>query len=188
MSTGKKILTTPLRISIVVLLLGMLARILSWTFAPPIVIIGFSAILVLYALRFWKKYDKQFVDYVKLVLVVFWCINGVFRMLDLPYTLLFQVVICISFITWFILEGTAYFMDVDRRSKNSSLQIWWNIAMVMGTLSIISGSLMKILQWQFATPLLVLGIVIVAAYILKDLFGVTKIKEEDRNNNEEFQL
>tara|TARA_R110002167_G_scaffold190105_1_gene392373 strand:- start:303 stop:866 length:564 start_codon:yes stop_codon:yes gene_type:complete len=187
MPTGTKILKTPLRISIFVLLTGMLARIVHWPYASQIVLVSFIALAVLYAIRFWKKDHKKFLDYVKLVLVTFWSLNGICRMLDLPYTLIFQIVTGIAFVTWFILEGTAYFMDEDRRSKNSALQIWWNIAMVMGALSIIVGSLMKVLHWEYATPLLVLGIVMVAFYILKDLFSVVKIKGKDRNN-EEYQL
>lgn len=187
MSRRKKILKAPLRIAVAILLLGMLARIVQWPHAKIIVITGFASIVLLYTIRFWKKTEKKFLDYVKLVLIVFWTINGIFRMLDFPYTLFFQIVTGICFITWFIMEGTAYFMDEDRRSKNSSLQIWWNIAMVLGTLSIIIGGLMKILHWEFANVLLVAGILIVGLYILKDLFTVPEIEETDPGN-EEFLL
>ena len=59
--------------------------------------------------------------------------------------------------------------------------------MVAGTLAIIVGSILKILNWEFALPLLILGIVILVAYILKDAFKADKMAGEDRNN-EEFQL
>lgn len=187
MSKQKKILKAPLRIAVTVLLLGMLAKILQWPFAKELVILGFVAMVLLYSIRFWKKSEKQFLDYVKLVLVSFWATNGILRMMDFPYTLFFQIVTGAAFITWFVMEGTAYFMDEDRHTKNSSLRIWWNIAMVLGTLSIIMGSLMKILQWQFANVLLALGIVMVGVYIVKDLFIATKIDEQD-SSSEEFQL
>ena len=107
--------------------------------------------------------------------------------MDFPYTIIFQVVIAISFLTWFFLEGTAYFLDEDRRARNSMTQIIWNCALVIGTLAIIAGSLLNILQWRFAIPLLVLGIAIVAGYILKDAFSNSKLENEE-SNNEEFQL
>lgn len=107
--------------------------------------------------------------------------------MDFPYTIFFQVIIAISFVLWFILEGTAYFLDDDRKAKNSTKQLMWNFAMVAGTLAIIVGSILKILSWEFALPLLILGIVILAAYILKDVFVVDKIAGEDQNNGE-FQL
>jgi len=184
MST-KKILKAPLRVSVAILLLGIIGRIMEWPYAAQIVITAFVAIGILYTIRFWKKQPKLFVDYVKLVLIVFATADGLFEMMNFPYTIVFQIITGAAFVTWFVMEGTAYFMDDDRRAKNSTLQIWWNIAMVMGTLSIIIGSLMKILQWEFATPLLFMGIVVVALYIVKDLFAST---EEKDATNEEFQV
>ena len=49
------------------------------------------------------------------------------------------------------------------------------------------GAMVYVLNWKFALPLLILGIVILAAYILKDVFVSDKIAGKDRNN-EEFQL
>jgi len=187
MSTYKKILTMPLRLSIVVLLLGMLMKILEWPMAKQVMLVSFAVIGILYVFRFLKKASRHFVDYVKMVLVFFWTTNGIFRIMDFPYTILFQVIIAISFVLWFILEGTAYFLDDDRKAKNTTNQLIWNFAMVAGTLAIIVGSILKILNWEFALPLLIVGIVILAAYILKDVFKVDKIAGEDRNN-EEFQL
>ncbi|MGI9550038.1 MAG: hypothetical protein ACR2MT_02470 [Aurantibacter sp.] len=187
MVLAKKILGTPLRILIALFLIGILMRVLHWPYAKEVLMVSFFGIGVLYCFRFWKKQEKRFVDYVKLTLVIFWAANGIFRIMDFPYTLVFQVVIAVSFVTWFFLEGTAYFLDEDRRARNSIAQIVWNCAMVAGTLAIIAGSLLNILQWPFAIPLLVAGIAIVAVYILKDAFSTSKLEKEDRNN-EEFQL
>jgi len=187
MAFAKKILRTPLRILIAVFLVGILMRVLQWPYASEVLLTSFFGIGILYSLRFLKKKEKRFVDYVKLILVVFWTVNGVFRIMEFPYTVVFQIVIAVSFLTWFFLEGTAYFLDEDRRARNSMTQIIWNCAMVAGTLAIIAGSLLNVLQWRFAIPLLVTGIAIVAAYILKDAFSNSKLEKED-HNSEEFQL
>lgn len=187
MPTTKKILTTPLRIAISVLLLGILSRILHWPYATEIIVCAFVSIGLLYPFRFWKKPDKQFLDYTKLVLVVFWATNGIFRALDFTYSLFFQIIIALSFLIWIILEGTAYFLDEDRKAKNTRTQVLWNCAMVIGTLAIIAGSLLNLLGWKFAIPLMVLGIFIIVAYILKDVFSKNKLGKNDRNN-EEYQL
>jgi hypothetical protein len=187
MALAKKILGTPLRIFVALFLIGILMRVLHWPYANEVLLGSFFGIGILYCFRFWKKNEKRFVDYVKLVLVIFWTVNGIFRIMDFPYTLVFQIVIAVSFLTWFFLEGTAYFLDEDRRARNSISQIIWNCAMVAGTLAIIAGSLLNILQWRFAIPLLIAGIVMVAVYILKDAFSNSKLEKEDRNN-EEFQL
>lgn len=183
----KKILKLPLRISIAVLLFGMLAKILEWSYAKEIMLLGFSAIGILYAFRFLKKSEKQFIDYTKLLLISFWATNGIFRILDFPYTLFFQIITGIAFITWFIMEGTAYFLDEDRRAKNSIGQILWNCLLVVGTLGVIAGTILKVLDWDYAIHLLSLGITIIGAYVLKDTFVPPK-PSEDEQNNEEFQL
>ncbi|MBU2946267.1 hypothetical protein [Zobellia uliginosa] len=187
MSNTTKILKTPLRISIAILLLGMLSRIFHWPYASETIFVAFTAILLLYSIRFWKKETKVFIDGVKLVMVVSWALNGIFRVLDLPFTLLFQILIAISFITWFIMEGTAYFLDEDRRQKNNMARVLWNLAMVVGALAIIAGSLLNMLNESYAIPLLAVGITIIVAYILKDVFAVDKKGEEDHGNGE-FQL
>ena len=187
MSVYKKILTLPLRLSMVILLMGMLMKILEWPLASQIMLLSFVSIGILYIIRFWKKPAVLFIDYVKLILVVFWTTNGVFRIMDFPYTIIFQVIIAVTFVIWFIMEGTAYFLDDDRRAKNSNGQLAWNFSMVIGTLSIIAGSLMKLLNWEFAIPLLIMGITIVAAYILKDIFIADKMGNKD-SNNQEYQL
>lgn len=184
MTAYKKILTMPLRLSLVILLLGMLMKILEWPFASQIMLISFAIIGTLYFIRFFKKPSRLFLDYVKMVLVFFWTTNGVFRIMDFPYTIIFQVIIGASFITWFILEGTAYFLDDDKGIKNSIRQLIWNFVMVGGTLAIIAGSLLKILNWEYATHLLVLGIVIVTGYILKDAFTTDRLNKDDHNSEE----
>lgn len=185
MSAPKKILKLPLRISLAILLLGTVAKITEWPFAREIMLIGFSAIGFLYIFRFLKKTEKKFLDYTKLVLIIFWTANGIFKILGFPFTLFFQIIIAISFIIWFVMEGTAYFLDEDRRAKNSISQILWNCALVIGTLGVISGSLLKLIDWDYSIHLLSLGITLIAAYILKDVFIP---ESSDDQNNEEFQL
>lgn len=187
MPTTKKILTTPLRLAISVLLLGMLSRILHWPFATETIVAAFVTIGLLYPFRFWKKQDKKFLDYTKLVLVVFWATNGIFRALDFTYSLFFQIIIALTFLIWIILEGTAYFLDEDRKKKNTKTQLLWNCAMVIGTLAIIAGSLLNLLGWQFSIPLMALGVGIIVAYILKDVFVTNKLDKKERNK-EEYQL
>lgn len=185
MSTPEKILKLPLRISLAILLLGTVAKITEWPFAPEIMLIGFSAIGLLYVFRFLKKTEKKFLDYTKLTLIIFWTANGIFKVLGFPFTLFFQIIIAISFIIWFVMEGTAYFLDEDRRAKNSIAQILWNCALIIGVLGVISGSLLKLIDWDYSIHLLSLGITFIAAYILKDVFIP---ESSDDQNNEEFQL
>ncbi|PKB00445.1 hypothetical protein B0O79_3911 [Flavobacteriaceae bacterium MAR_2009_75] len=181
------ILKVPLRISITIVLLGMLLNILEWPYATEVILFGFANIGILYLFRLANKNDKKFIDFVKLVLVLSWTVNGVLTALDFSHTLILQILVGLSFVTWFVMEGTAYFLDEDRRVKNHKIQVIWNFAMVVGALAIITGSLLNVMNWKFAIPLLVFGVTIIAAYILKDIFTSNKIENNDRNN-EEFLL
>ncbi len=184
METNHKVLKNPLRISLIVLLMGMAAKIFQTPYASVIILVAFLAIGILYSIRFWKKATKRNVDFIKVFLILFWTVNGIFRVLDFPYSLFFQIMTAVFFVVWFVMEGTAYFLDEDRKSKNSLSHILWNFAMVIGTFSIISGSLLKVFNWAYSIPLLVFGIGLIMAYILKDFFDDKKISEKDKSNRE----
>ena len=184
METNHKVLKNPLRISMAILLLGITAKIFQMPYAKGILLIAFLAIGILYSIRFWKKSTKGNVDFIKFFLILFWTVNGIFKVLDFSYSLFFQIMTAIFFVVWFIMEGTAYFLDEDRKAKNSLSHILWNCAMVIGTLGIISGSLLRVLDWAYATPLLAFGILLIVAYILKDFFESKKIPEKDKSSGE----
>lgn len=183
MSTTKKILKVPLRISLAILLAGILAKMLEWPYASKVVLTGFATLGILYIIRFIVKSQKNILDYIKLVLVSFWSLYGIFTILKFPYTLFFLTMTAIAFLLWFVMEGTAYFLDEDRRAQNSISHILWNCALVLGTLGVIAGSLLKILNWDYSLHLLSLGITMIAAYILKDVF-----LPENHKEDEEYQL
>lgn len=184
MRKHKKVLKTPLRISLVALLMGMLMRMLDWPYAAGVLFTSFLAIGLLYAIRFSKKEQKQPVAYIKMIMVLFWTTNGLLRVMDFPHTLFFQIGTALTFVTWFAMEGTAYFMDEDRKAKNSVIEIFWNFAMVTGVLTIIAGGLMHLLEWEYSTTTLTIGLSIVTAYILKDVFSPARELDKDTQNQE----
>jgi len=187
MANNKKILKLPLRISLGILLFGFLSKNLEWPYASKLLLVGFASLGLLYFVRFLSKSEKEFLDYNKLVLVTFWSLYGIFTVMHFPYTLFFLTMTSIAFVLWFIMEGTAYFLDEDRRAKNNLYHILWNCVLVIGTLAVISGSLLKILHWDYALHLLSLGITMIAAYVLKDVF-VPETPKEDEQNQEGYQL
>jgi len=187
MKNSEKALKTPIRIALATLLVGVLMRVLQIPYASVVTFVSFLTIGVLYSVRFSKKQNKQPISYIKMVLVLFWTTNGILRILDFPYTFIFQIGTAILFIAWFAMEGTSYFMDDDRKAKNSIVEIIWNIAMVGGVLTIIAGGLMHLLDWNYAIPTLTVGLSIVTMYILKDIFSPSKEINKD-GNNEEYQL
>ncbi|MDO6602050.1 hypothetical protein [Arenibacter palladensis] len=179
METEKKILRTPLRIAISLLVLGFLCKILHLkTIADPLILVSLIAIGILYAWRFWNKTKKGFLQYNKLVLVTSWSLNGIFKILDISHNEFFQVIGGLAFIIWIIMEGTTYLIDDKEDDRSDIAYFMWNTIMIIGILAIIIGSLTKILEWEYATPTLITGFVLVAAYVLKDLLVQNLQKKE----------
>jgi len=184
MENSKKAFRNPLRSAIAALFIGLAMRILHWPFSKGVIFISFAAILVLYAIRFSRKKEKKAVDLIKMALVLFWATNGLLTILDYAHTLFFQIGTAFTFIVWFAMEGTSYFMSKDRNVKNSMTEIIWNFVMVIGVITLICGGLMHLLSWEYSIPTLTLGLTIVTSYILKDIFTAPKNNEDDINNEE----
>ncbi|MEX0272786.1 MAG: hypothetical protein AB3N16_00230 [Flavobacteriaceae bacterium] len=184
---GKKLLSYGLPLSLIVLLTGLVFRIAHWPNASLIMLIGYFLLAIFYGLRFYGKPEKRMVDYLKMTLVVFWTSYGILRILDFPYTTFFQVTTVLAFIAWFIMEGAAYFFKRGGDKKGEFTQIIWNIILVVGVLALIGGLLLKLLQSPYAIAVIVLGIVLITAFVLKDLF-FDDISEETDSSGEELQL
>lgn len=179
METEKKILRTPLRIAISLLLVGFICKILHFhTLANPIIILSLCAISTLYGMRFWKKSKKGFLQYNKLVLVTSWSLNGILKILDLSHNEFFQLIGGVAFIIWIIMEGTTYLIDDKDDNRSDIVYFIWNTMMIIGILAIIIGGLTKILEWEYATSTLITGFILVTVYILKDLLVQTLQKKE----------
>ncbi len=169
MKTKKKILRTPLRIAISLLIIGFICKILLIPkIASPLIVLSLAAIAILYSLRFLKKSKKGFLEYTKLVMVVFWSLDGIFKILELSFTDSFQLIGGLAFIIWIIMEGTTYLISDKGDSNNLTNRLIWNTIMVLGILEIIIGSLGKILQWEYAVPIIILGTIMVTLYVFKD--------------------
>jgi len=186
MENPKKVYKNQLRVALATLLIGMLMRVLHWPYSAGIIFTSFAAILVLYAIRFSRKKEKKPIALIKMALVLFWTTNGLLTILDFSYTLIFQIGTALTFIAWFAMEGTAYFMDKHGNTKNTLTEIIWNFVMVIGVLTIILGGLMHLLSWEYSIPTLTVGLTIVTSYILKDIFVSPKTQKEDVNNEELF--
>ncbi|SIR28150.1 hypothetical protein [Maribacter ulvicola] len=186
MENSKKAFRNPIRAAIATLLIGMAMQILHWAYSEGIIFISFAAILVLYAFRFLKKKEKKIVDLIKMALVLFWTTNGILTILDFTHTLFFQIGTAFTFIIWFAMEGTSYFMSKDGSLNNSMTEIIWNFVMSIGVITLICGGLMHLLSWDYSIPVLTLGLTIITSYILKDIFTAPKNNEDDANNEELF--
>jgi hypothetical protein len=170
MAATKKILGIPLKISLGVLLLGFIFKLLQWPFSFPLMVVSFITIPILYSVRFWRFPQKKFLDYVKMVMVTAWSVNGLFRLFQLPQTILFQILILTCLIIWIIMEGASYFMEERGHKKNPYHLFIWNGLMVVGIISIIAGGISKLLDWEYSLFPLLFGMLLIILYVMKDVF------------------
>ncbi|MGJ8548417.1 GldL-related protein [Winogradskyella wichelsiae] len=61
-----KILTFPLRLSVIVLIFGALFKIMHWPFANNLMLIGAVSLAILYTIRFIKKKEEIFIRLCKI--------------------------------------------------------------------------------------------------------------------------
>ncbi len=180
--SGIKILKLPIIAALVILLLGFGFKIAEWPHASEILLFGFFSLLILYYIRFYKKSTKRFSDYIKMTLVLFWTINGILQILDFKHGLFFQLATLCTFVAWFILEGTAYF--IKGANKNPGMQIIWNAILVLGVLGLIIGGLFKFMDIENATLIIALGAVLTTTFILKDILLHEAPKKEESEDKE----
>jgi len=173
MANHKKKFGIPIRIAIGFLFIGMIFKIFDWLLAKEIMIIGFVVLATCYILRFYQKKEKLSLDYIKVILVLSWVLNGIFSILHIPYNFAFQIIAFLAFLTWFIMEGTHYFIAEDKnnaKTENYLGKVLWNLVIILGTLGVVVGALFKILHWEYALPVLVSGLLCILLYILRDVF------------------
>lgn len=159
-----------LRICISILLLGALFKIMHWPNANQLLVISITCILILYPIRFLFKQQKVFMDYVKLILVVTWCLNYLTKVLHIyQFPLFFNIILILAFIWWFINEGTAYITFNNITLNGISKSLYFTvIGFTFGFIFL--GVVFKIQHWPFSNQLFVTGIFSAAVLLIVDYF------------------
>lgn len=97
----------PVRFAIGILIIGALFKIMHWPAANIIMSAAFILILLFYAFKIYKKEERIALDFIKLILIGFWCIQGVLSINHLPFAQYFKYGFWASFILWFLVEYLA---------------------------------------------------------------------------------
>lgn len=108
----------PVRFAIGILLIGVMFKVMHWTGGNLITSIAFGLILVLYGAKVVNKKKRIPLDFIKLILIGFWCIQGVLKINHLPYSSIFIYGFWITVAVWLILEVFLEPEEVEERTKN----------------------------------------------------------------------
>lgn len=169
-----KILTFPLRIALIVLIFGALFKVMHWPYAGQLMLIGAILIGVLYTIRFSNKHDKSKLDYVKLALILLWVFNylvNAFHLFNIPYV--FEILLLILFIYWFIEEGIMYIKN-RKLKKNKFLKALYYILIGITIFVLFLGIVFKIQHWPYGSILFVLGVLILNMLLILDYFIIDR--------------
>ena len=167
--TIKKTLSIPIRISVSILLIGLLFHILHWPYSIYIISVSFCAISILYVFRFINKATKTSLDIVKLVLVISWSLHGIWTILHLAYITPIRLLAIISGIIWLIAEGFQYFRTDEPQDFGIKTKIS-NLIFILASILIILGVTFKIIHFPHATTLLIGGVACAIIWLIGDLF------------------
>lgn len=161
---GEKTGRWPLRVSLLILIAGGLMQTQHWPYGKEVVAAGAAGLLVFYPVRFFAKKGKQWLDYVKLLLIPLWAITTVLRVYHLPYANVIGWAPTLLFLVWFFSEGTCYI----RAGFNDQSQGKWLGKTVFGVAAGLSvlGILFKIQHWPAANIMLILGVALIGIWLM----------------------
>ncbi len=171
--------STPISIAVAILVIGIVLKIMHWPFSEWFLLIGSGGLAFFYLLRFLSKPQKVFLDYVKLSLVIAFSIRAVVVLFHLPGKIIVSIIFLALLGLFVIMGGMPYLIGEGEdsktafESKNYAVLIKSGLVIV-GATSIVLGAIFKIMHWPGAGPLLVVGLVITAAWAIVDLLFTKK--------------
>mgnify|MGYP003624168290 FL=1 len=177
-----KILTFPLRLSIIILIFGALFKIMHWPYSNILILIGSILVGLLYTFRFIFKRNKESLDYVKLSMILLWIfsyLNSAFHAINIPY--IFEIALLILFIYWFIFEGIYYFKN-RKYKKNAFLKAFYFLLISMTIFALFFGILFKIQHWPYGALLFTTGILLMSILLIYDYFLIDRNAKQLNEN------
>ena len=166
----RKILTLPLRLGLIILILGALFKVMHWPYSKELMFIGAISIGVLYIIRFIYKKEKSKLDYVKLSLVIMWLfyyLTQVFHLYNIPYIV--EICLVLLFFWWFTEEGVFYFKN-QKFKTNRFLKITYYLLIGITSFLLLFGMLFKTQHWPYGSLMFTLGVVLLCVILILDYF------------------
>jgi len=169
-NTNKKILRIPIGFALIFLFIGIPLHLIHWPYSVLLISTSYSIIAILYPFRFSFKKHKGLLDYVKLILVFTWSLNGIFTINHWPFGIIFNVLSLTTFLTFLlliILNG--YHIS---RKRSNRLNVNTSISLIiLAILFLFAGIILKIMHWPLANQILITAFSLKISFILKEIFS-----------------
>ncbi len=160
-----------LNISIALFFYGVLAIIMSWALGNELRLIGLIGIPIAYVGMILNQNTRTKIEYLQIVLIIIWAgLNLLLLLTDIsltPYNIIGRIAIFAWLVIEFILpkeKGMSLFSGLNR------FDIVSLVLMSVSFILILLGTLMKMMSFQFANLLMILGLVCIEAFLLKSIF------------------
>jgi hypothetical protein len=86
------------------ILIGISFKILHLPYSNQVMLFGVLTLFISYSYRFYTKHTKVWEDYLKLMIVLFWCATYLATVLHLTWSSLVSTAFQLSFLLWLILS------------------------------------------------------------------------------------
>lgn len=156
------------------MLYGFLFIKMGWPFGHNLLFIGTVIITILYGIRFLYKKTKTRVDYVKLLIVLFWFLGlfgAVFNLFHMNEII--DVILIILTVWWLIEEGFYYFIN-RKLVNNMFLKVSYYFLLFLSIGFICLGYIFKIQHWPYGNIMFTLGVLLFSLLIVVDHFVINK--------------
>ena len=159
-----------IRLSLSIVIIGILFKIMHWSYSQALMTIGLGLIVLLYPIRYYFKKNKRLIDHVKLVLGICLPIHYYVNVFHLPSFFLLTILSFGAFIFWLILE----LYEMYQNNTNKSLKVFPFGILSINIFFVLFGIFFKLWHYPNANLILILGFVLLFAYFIVDTFKLKK--------------
>ena len=153
-----------IRLSFPIIIIGILFKIMHWSYSQALMTIGLGLIVLLYPIRYYFKKNKGLIDHVKLVLGICLPINYYISVFHLPSFFLLPILSFGAFIFWLILELYGMYLN----NNNKSLKVFPFGILSVNIFFVLLGIFFKLWHYPNANLILILGFILLFAYFIID--------------------
>lgn len=155
-----------IRLSFPIIIIGVLFKIMHWSYSQALMTIGLGMIVLLYPIRYYLKKDKRLINHVKLAVAICLPLNYYLTVFHLPSFFLLPIISFCAFNFWLILEV------VDKYKGNPSKEFRvfpFEIVSILIVL-VLAGAFLKLWHFPYGNLILIITFSLLAIYFLMDIF------------------
>lgn len=166
-------------IGLVAGLAGVVLHIFGWhPYAAMLVVGGFTFFAALYSIRFAQKAPFRPLDFAKLAVAIFVPAGLAFLVLSdiLLLRTFFPALGLVSYAVFYFMGGLdeEAAEDADKSEKPQLREILSKAVLAIGIVLVFAGGVFKVMHWRDASPVIIAGLLLGAAWFVADTFRKEK--------------